>query len=103
VTGDWDSLALSFRAKREIFVIRSQAVDVWYSQTRNLFFLIPWGIALFMLYAASLFFCAATFISNFSFEQSFHPQSVDEPPNERANPEPTNLNPIFSKGASLCV
>ena len=57
VTGDWETLSYRhFERKREIFVIRDQASDVWYSQTENLL---------------------STFIPNSSFEQSFHSQSKD--------------------------
>ena len=69
MTGDWETLSYRhFERKREIFVIRDQASDVWHSQTENLL---------------------STFIANSSFEQSFHIQSKDGTPHGRTpNPEP---------------
>ena len=82
--------ALSYRhfeRKREIFVIRGQAVDVWKSQTRNLRSKTLSGIALFILRGASDFYAphhssffilhSSFLIPHSSFEQSFHSQSMD--------------------------
>ncbi len=52
MTSDWkksDSLALSFRAKREIFVIRGQTNHVRKAQMGNLISWKPWGIASYIL------------------------------------------------------
>ena len=52
MTSDWkksDSLALSFRAKREIFVIRGQTNHVRKAQTGNLISWKPLGIASYIL------------------------------------------------------
>ena len=76
--------ALSYRhfeRKREIFVIRGQAVDVWKSQTGNLRSKTLSGIALFILRGASDFYAphhhSSFLIPHSSFEQSFHSQSMD--------------------------
>ena len=47
-----DSLALSFRAKREIFVIRGQTNHVRKAQTGNLISWKPLGIASYLYIAA---------------------------------------------------
>ena len=55
----------SFRAKREIFVIRGQAVDIRESKTRNLLIRRPSGIAIIYTPRRFYIFMRRTTISHF--------------------------------------
>ncbi len=75
-----------FERKREIFVIRGQADNVWKFKTGNLLAGRPSGIATILYSAALPYFYAPYYhfafrISNFSFNRGFRTRSRDEPPN----------------------
>ena len=94
MTGRRQPLISSFRAKREIFVIRGQMVNVWNSQTGNL---LPadFQASPYLYFAALLYFLCAVppfFISHFSFTRGFQIESKDGTPHWLTLPPNNNNN-----------
>ena len=82
MAGRRQPLISSFRAKREIFVIRGQMINVQNSQTGNL---LPadFQASPYLYFAALLYFLCAVppfFISHFSFTRGFQIESKDGTP-----------------------